>query len=307
MGLSGLKKTLVGLNRSKIKWVGIGKDHDQARRPVILESKNGFRVGLLAYADHLVEWAASSGKPGINYFNIMGFTTEESGNLNRRAVTDIVSIREVVDQIRDQVDLVVFSVHWGDNFCWRPPEVFRQFARELITNCCVDVVYGHSTHHVQGVEVVQGGLILYGCGDFLDDYDLYAKFRRRSDVNDAKSEIDPDPDTDKDEESSDGDTASDTSSSSSISPHFDYTQMRLYRSDLSFLYILHCLPPSPTFPKHRVARLEMVPTRIRHLTVNQATGKDQRWVMNKMKELCEEIGTKTIERDGRLFVDVIRG
>jgi poly-gamma-glutamate synthesis protein (capsule biosynthesis protein) len=35
----------------------------------------------------------------------------------------------------------------------------------------VDIVHGHSSHHVRPIEVFEGKLILYGCGDFLDDYE----------------------------------------------------------------------------------------------------------------------------------------
>jgi hypothetical protein len=35
----------------------------------------------------------------------------------------------------------------------------------------VDVVHGHSSHHPRPIEVVEGKLVLYGCGDFVDDYE----------------------------------------------------------------------------------------------------------------------------------------
>jgi poly-gamma-glutamate synthesis protein (capsule biosynthesis protein) len=35
----------------------------------------------------------------------------------------------------------------------------------------IDVVHGHSSHHVKGIEVYKGRPILYGCGDFLNDYE----------------------------------------------------------------------------------------------------------------------------------------
>jgi poly-gamma-glutamate synthesis protein (capsule biosynthesis protein) len=44
----------------------------------------------------------------------------------------------------------------------------------------IDVVYGHSSHHVKAIEVFWGRPILYGCGDFLDDYEGisgYEEFR----------------------------------------------------------------------------------------------------------------------------------
>jgi poly-gamma-glutamate synthesis protein (capsule biosynthesis protein) len=35
----------------------------------------------------------------------------------------------------------------------------------------VDIVFGHSSHHPRPIEVYDGRLILYGCGDLVDDYE----------------------------------------------------------------------------------------------------------------------------------------
>ena len=35
----------------------------------------------------------------------------------------------------------------------------------------MDIVFGHSSHHVRPLEVYHEKLILYGCGDFIDDYE----------------------------------------------------------------------------------------------------------------------------------------
>jgi poly-gamma-glutamate synthesis protein (capsule biosynthesis protein) len=35
----------------------------------------------------------------------------------------------------------------------------------------VAVVHGHSSHHAKAMEVYKGKLILYGCGDFITDYE----------------------------------------------------------------------------------------------------------------------------------------
>jgi poly-gamma-glutamate synthesis protein (capsule biosynthesis protein) len=42
------------------------------------------------------------------------------------------------------------------------------------------VIHGHSSHHVKALEVHRQKLILYGCGDFVDDYEGisgYEEFR----------------------------------------------------------------------------------------------------------------------------------
>ena len=41
----------------------------------------------------------------------------------------------------------------------------------LIDSGAVDVVHGHSSHNVRPLEVYRGKLILYGAGDFLNDYE----------------------------------------------------------------------------------------------------------------------------------------
>lgn len=45
-----------------------------------------------------------------------------------------------------------------------------EFAHRLIDEG-VNVVHGHSSHHVKGIEVYRGRLILYGCGDLVNDYE----------------------------------------------------------------------------------------------------------------------------------------
>ncbi|CAL5870590.1 uncharacterized protein PFLUO_LOCUS4829 [Penicillium psychrofluorescens] len=73
--------------------------------------------------------------------------------------------------------LKIFSVHWGPNYSWHPAERIRSLAHFLIDECDVDIVHGHSAHHVQGVESYHGKIIIYGCGDFVDDYTVHEEFR----------------------------------------------------------------------------------------------------------------------------------
>jgi poly-gamma-glutamate capsule biosynthesis protein CapA/YwtB (metallophosphatase superfamily) len=50
-------------------------------------------------------------------------------------------------------------------------------AHFLIDECEIDIIHGHSSHHVQGVEKYKGKLIIYGCGDFVDDYAVTPEYR----------------------------------------------------------------------------------------------------------------------------------
>ena len=85
-----------------------------------------------------------------------------------------------VQAARRPGDLVVASLHWGGNWGYGIPPERRHFAQALIERAAVDVVHGHSSHHALGIEIHRGKPILYGCGDFINDYEGisgYEEFR----------------------------------------------------------------------------------------------------------------------------------
>ncbi len=67
-------------------------------------------------------------------------------------------------------DIAVVSVHWGSNWGYAVPRAQVLFAHWLI-DAGVDVVHGHSSHHPRPVEVYRDRLVLYGCGDLVNDYE----------------------------------------------------------------------------------------------------------------------------------------
>ena len=68
-------------------------------------------------------------------------------------------------------DIVIVTIHWGGNWGYEISPRQREFARSLIDECGVDLIHGHSSHHVKGMEVYRRKLILYGCGDLITDYE----------------------------------------------------------------------------------------------------------------------------------------
>jgi poly-gamma-glutamate capsule biosynthesis protein CapA/YwtB (metallophosphatase superfamily) len=64
----------------------------------------------------------------------------------------------------------VASLHWGSNWGYEVPAEHVRFAHRIV-NGGVDIVHGHSSHHPRPIEVHDGRLILYGCGDLVDDYE----------------------------------------------------------------------------------------------------------------------------------------
>src|SRR5690606_34281662 len=80
-------------------------------------------------------------------------------------------IGELVRESKRPGDIAVASIHWGGNWGYEIPEAQRRFAHNLVDRAGVDVVHGHSSHHPKGIEVHRDRPIIYGCGDFIHDYE----------------------------------------------------------------------------------------------------------------------------------------
>jgi poly-gamma-glutamate synthesis protein (capsule biosynthesis protein) len=153
---AGLVETLRVLDGAGIAHAGAGRNLAEAALPAVLTADR-YRIGIIAFTDYPVAWAAAPGRPGVNYTKVSihpkHFGKIESGIRAARALAD----------------LVIFSIHWGPNMVSRPSPEFKEFARAVI-DAGADVFWGHSAHVVHGVEVWHGKPILYDTGDFVDDY-----------------------------------------------------------------------------------------------------------------------------------------
>ncbi|HEX6075189.1 MAG TPA: CapA family protein, partial [Micromonosporaceae bacterium] len=103
------------------------------------------------------DWAAGDGRPGVALLADLSEAT--AGQFAER-----------VRAARRPGDVVVVSVHWGSNWGYDVPGEQARFAHRLV-DAGVNVVHGHSSHHPRPVEVYRDRLILYGCGDLVDDYE----------------------------------------------------------------------------------------------------------------------------------------
>jgi len=155
----GLLETLQTLDNAKIKHIGAGANIHQARKPIIIE-KNGINIGFIGYTDYPLNWKATENKPGTNVIKI----------------GDIEQIKKDIKEVREKVDLLIMSIHWGPNKRQRPTKEFQKFAHEII-DAGIDIIHGHSAHIFQGIQLYKNRLILYDTGDFVDDYRVGPEIR----------------------------------------------------------------------------------------------------------------------------------
>ncbi len=161
-GRDGLVETLHALHAAGLRTAGAGTDENDARAPATIPLADGRR--LLVYACATTDsgvppdWSAGPDRAGLHVLP----------DLSQASIARIASR---IDADRRSGDVVLLSIHWGGNWGYAVGNAARHFARSLIDLADVDLVHGHSSHHPLGIEVHRDRLILYGCGDFLNDYE----------------------------------------------------------------------------------------------------------------------------------------
>jgi poly-gamma-glutamate synthesis protein (capsule biosynthesis protein) len=158
----GLLETLVTLKKAGIKNSGAGRNQNEAAAPAILDVPGKGRVVIFSFGleDSGIpgSWTALHDTPGVNLLpDLSGRTIDK--------------IKEQVTAVKKPGDIVVASIHWGGNWGYGIPPAQTQFAHRLIDGAGVDIIHGHSSHHPRPIEVHKDKLIIYGAGDFLNDYE----------------------------------------------------------------------------------------------------------------------------------------
>lgn len=160
-GAAGLRETLATLRAAGIATAGAGENHVQAWAPAVLPLANGARILVFSVGLPLSgvppAWAATGDAPGV------AFVPDISDDSVARIVHAVQAHRRVGD-------IVLASVHWGGNWGYGISAAETGFAHALVERG-VDILHGHSSHHPKAIEVYRDRMILYGCGDFVNDYE----------------------------------------------------------------------------------------------------------------------------------------
>ncbi|MBK9796131.1 MAG: CapA family protein [Holophagaceae bacterium] len=154
-GAKGVRETLERLRAQRLTAVGTGEDRGVAETLQILE-RQGLRVAFLGFTD---------------LFNL---------DLNRRATEpwvrklDLEPALQAVREARARADLVVVSVHWGNEYQHQPTRRQRDIASALVAGGC-DLILGHHPHVLQPVEFMEAGgrraLVAFSLGNFISNQD----------------------------------------------------------------------------------------------------------------------------------------
>ncbi len=155
----GMHDTINTLNRLNIKHAGAAR---LAQQPTFIKIKDK-TIGFLSAADHPSEWK-----------NNMWYIPIHKANVS--AKKDLKSVLQIVVSTKKKCDFLIFSLHWNYNYVDKIEQPFIDFAHQLV-DAGVDVIHGHSPHHLLKIEKYKDAYIFYSLGDFIDDYAVSSKYR----------------------------------------------------------------------------------------------------------------------------------
>ena len=272
----GLVDTWAALDAARLKHTGTGEDRDAALRPSVLRA-TGRR---LAYFSISAEgcglqdaagndmWEAADRRTGLWHFELWDPRMHSAALLElRNAIADL--------RQRQRITFVIVSVCWGtagpDGRPWQrgdvPPQI-QSFARGLVDVARADVVHGHGTGFMMGVEVHKGRPIIYSCGVLLSD----ALANTAPAVHEARQQ--------KRER-----TAAAAAAAMGAAPPAKRLACPQQRPDISFAARL------VVDGTNSLAWLELRPLHCRMLQVNRARGAHRAWALEVLTSLCADLGT----------------
>lgn len=183
-GRDNILKSLAVLDAGHIGHTGAGRNIDEAHQPAIVERK-GVKIGFLQYTGRWYQdkdMIATATDAGVAKIASRDGVTIDAADLER-VLADIKKLRPLVDIVvvshhnRDGSTPVQFGGVRGasaGNDRTKTEAYQRQFAQAAL-DAGADLVFGHGTHTVQGVELYKGKPILYAIGHSNFDQPGYEK------------------------------------------------------------------------------------------------------------------------------------
>ena len=103
-----------------------------------------------------------------------------------------------IEKVRDKVDLLIVSMHWGTEYRSEPTDEQKREA-EYLSNLGVDIIIGTHPHVIEPITYINDTLVIYSLGNFIsaqstnNDYNTMVELMTSVDVvkttKDGQSEI----------------------------------------------------------------------------------------------------------------------
>lgn len=146
-GPGGVRSTLDALDAAGVGHTGSARTREEAAAPRIMEVA-GARVGHVAFTFGFNGFTLPAGMPWL------------ANQLDVDAVLAAARATKAAG-----ADVVIVSLHWGEEHQSEPTEQQRTVARTLLADDAVDLIIGHHAQAVQPFETIDGKWVAYGLGN----------------------------------------------------------------------------------------------------------------------------------------------
>lgn len=123
-------------------------DSFEDRNNIKVYEQNGIKYAFIAYTDMTNGLSYPSGKDYL----VNVYSDEQA--------------KKDIESIRDKVDVVIVSMHWGEEYTHEPTYTQKREAKYL-SSLGVDLIIGAHPHVIMPVDYVDDTLVIYSLGNFV--------------------------------------------------------------------------------------------------------------------------------------------
>lgn len=180
-GRRGLYETIKSLNARNMKYFGAGLNEREARKPLIINIK-GKKIAFFGYIMRFnPNFHARGRRAGCPSFRTYKTNSYYRG-INKDTKNVKYQFKQDIDKVKNSVDIVAVSIHFGLEYHTHPAKFQIEAAREAI-DAGANIVIGHHPHVIQKIEKYKQGIIFYSLGNlifpsyFMDPYIMIAELK----------------------------------------------------------------------------------------------------------------------------------
>lgn len=120
----------------------------EASEEIKIKEKNGIKYTLLAYT-----------------YGTNGIKVPEGKEYLVNIYSD-EKVKNDIEKVRDKVDVLLVSMHWGTEYKTEPTEEQKRQA-EYLSSLGVDIIIGTHPHIIQPITYINDTLVIYSLGNFI--------------------------------------------------------------------------------------------------------------------------------------------
>jgi poly-gamma-glutamate synthesis protein (capsule biosynthesis protein) len=146
---SGILNSVAYWKTKNIVWNG-QSDSEEERNAHIYGEINNIKYAMLSYTMHTNGLPVPSGKSYlVNVF-------------------DKEKVKADIEAVKDNVDVLIVAMHWGEEYTHVPNANQRETAK-FLADLGVDIIIGCHPHVIQPIEKIDNTIVYYSLGNFISN------------------------------------------------------------------------------------------------------------------------------------------